>query len=274
MAFEYIKDLGLKPKKNYTKRSSTQRVLVHHFASNSTIPAVHAYHQSLGHQGIDYNIVVDTDGQIYRGRGLDYCGGSVNNSNAKTKGYNNTSIAVALRGDLERNPMPKAQWEALCRVTRDLVRYYGLTGNLCVLGHDEAAGPGYTTCPGRHVDLSALRSYALGEVDSVDNVHPIVGPSSVEVPAIPPEYYKTHIVKLTDPYMRGDAVWLVQYNLNRHLANPGGIDGICGPNTVAAIKRFQQARINEGRDVGGPIVNGRQQPDGKVGYKTALILAE
>lgn len=264
--FEYVKNLGLKPKDYYSKRPSTQRVLIHHFAADSTIPAVHAYHQSQGHQGIDYNIVVDKDGSVYWGRGLEYSGGSVNNSNAKTKGYNSTSVAVALRGDREHNAMPQAQWDALCRVTRDLVKYYGLSGNRCVLGHDEAAGPGYTDCPGRYVDMSALRTYALGEVDKVDEVHPIVGPPSPLIPNIAPEYYKKNLVKLTSPYMRGEHVWLAQYDLNRHLADPGGIDGIAGPKTIEAVKRFQRARAAEGRDIGAV--------DGIVGYKTASILAE
>ena len=162
--------------------------------------------------------------------------------------------------------MSAAQWSALCRVVRDLVTYYGLSGNRCVVGHDEAAGPGYTVCPGRYVDLSALRSYAFGEAATVDEAPPIAAPASPLIPDISPEYYKTHLVKLTSPYMRGDHVWLAQYNLHRHNAGPGGIDGICGPQTEAAIRRFQAARKAEGRDIGAV--------DGIIGVKTARILAE
>lgn len=289
MAFEWIQDLGLRFAWPPAKRKETQRVLIHHFGSNSSVEAVNEYHKQIHHAGIDYNIVVRRDGSVVWGRGLESCGGSVNNSNAKTKGFNNTSVAVALQGNYETEPVPDAQWAALLAVVRQLVDYYGLPyEKASVLGHDEAAGPGYTDCPGRYVDLNAVRTaafmtYTEEELpDGMQNsdvcpiVPPVVvAPPSPAVPQLTPEDYRRHIVKLTQPYMRGEHEKLGQHNLRRHRADCGGIDGIWGPKSDRALKLFQAARISEGRDCGCPVgPDGIQIPDGKLGPKTAAILAE
>lgn len=82
----------------------------------------------------------------------------------------------------------------------------------------------------------------------------------------------TRTLKYTFPLMKGDDVRQAQERLEKHLANPGSIDGKYGKNTEQAVKRFQQARINEGRDVGCSY-NGNK-PDGKIGEKTWAILWE
>ena len=74
---------------------------------------------SNGHKGIDYNICVEKDGTIAWGRGLEYCGGSVNNSNAPTKGMNDDSVAIVALGNYEATQMPTEQKEALKRVVRE-----------------------------------------------------------------------------------------------------------------------------------------------------------
>ena len=239
--FSYIKDLGLKPARAYSKRKSTDRILLHHFGSNGSVESVHAYHISRGHAGIDYNIVVLTNGDVVWGRGLDYAGGSVNNSNAKTRGYNDTSIAVAVQGDIERNVMPQVQKDALFRVVKDLVQHYGFTRPDQILGHDEAAGPGYTDCPGKLYPLQEIKEYALGLFTAGP---PVIEQPEVVVPSL------TRTLKLTSPMMRGDDVRMVQKRLDHHLVDVGGIDGIYGKRTKAGVIAFQKARIAEGFDLG------------------------
>lgn len=73
-------------------------------------------------------------------------------------------------------------------------------------------------------------------------------------------------LKLTDPMMRGDDVRQAQERLDKHLAQPGRIDGVFGNSTKEAVIRFQQARKNEGRDIG--------EVDGVIGPKTWAILWE
>lgn len=88
-------------------------------------------------------------------------------------------------------------------------------------------------------------------------------PAPVPEPSVPG---LTRILKLTTPLMRGDDVRQAQERLEKHLAQPGKIDGIFGEKTKAATKRFQQARKNEGRDIGAV--------DGIIGPKTWAILWE
>ena len=76
----------------------------------------------------------------------------------------------------------------------------------------------------------------------------------------------TRNLKLTSPMMRGDDVRQAQERLEKHLAQPGRIDGVFGNRTKEAVIRFQQARKNEGRDIG--------EVDGVIGPKTWKILWE
>jgi N-acetylmuramoyl-L-alanine amidase CwlA len=95
---------------------------------------------------------------------------------------------------------------------------------------------------------------------------PVPSQPPAPVPALPRN------LKYKSPMMRGDDVLQAQQRLERHHASPGKIDGVFGRNTEAAVKRFQQARIDEGRDVGCRY-NGNK-PDGKVGINTWAILWE
>ena len=78
----------------------------------------------------------------------------------------------------------------------------------------------------------------------------------------------TRNLKLTSPMMKGDDVKQAQQRLQKHLANPGKIDGVFGSDTKAAVIRFQKARIAEGRDLGST------GADGVIGQKTWAILWE
>ena len=64
------------------------------------------------------------------------------------------------------------------------------------------------------------------------------------------------------PAIRETSIWMI----NRHKANAGKEDGVFGSNTEAAVRRFQRARKNEGRDIG--------KVDGVIGSKTWAILWE
>lgn len=169
--FEYVKDYGLQFNGVRTPRKATRRILLHHTEGGSaeTVQGIHAYHKSRGHKGIDYNICVEKDGTVAWGRGLEYCGGSVNNSAAGTKGMNDDSIAIAALGNYQVDQMPEAQKEALKRITRDVAQYYGIKE---IKGHNEVAGKAYTTCPGQHFPLDEIRAYALG-----NNPQPAPAPS-------------------------------------------------------------------------------------------------
>ncbi|MEA5004322.1 MAG: N-acetylmuramoyl-L-alanine amidase [Christensenella sp.] len=255
--FEYVKDLGLKPSRAYSKRKRTDRILLHHFGSNGSVQSVHDYHIGRGHAGIDYNVVVLANGDVVWGRGLDYCGGSVNNTNAKTKGFNDTSVAIAVQGDIEHNVMPQVQKDALFRVVKDIAQHYGFTRPDQIVGHDEAAGPGYTDCPGKLYPLQEIKEYALGQSVVVP---PVIEQPEVSIPKL------TRNLKLKSPMMSGEDVRMAQKRLDHHLVDVGGIDGVYGDRTRKGVIAFQKARIAEGYDLGSA------GADGVVGWRTWELL--
>lgn len=156
--FEYVEDYGLKFSGALTPRKKTVRIIEHHTSGGpgETVQGIHAYHLGNGHKGIDYNFCVLADGTVVRGRGLEYCGGSVNNSAPRSKGMNNDSVAVAALGDFEHNEMPAAQKEGLKRITRDVARYYGIAE---IIRHKDVSD---TDCPGRYFPFDEIKAYALG----------------------------------------------------------------------------------------------------------------
>uniref|UniRef100_UPI002157AF33 peptidoglycan-binding protein n=1 Tax=Christensenella minuta TaxID=626937 RepID=UPI002157AF33 len=97
-----------------------------------------------------------------------------------------------------------------------------------------------------------------------------VAPNTVTPPA--PSVNVPELTRVLKRGCKGDDVMQAQERLNHHKANAGKVDGVFGTNTYNAVLRFQQARINEGRDVGCRY-NGNE-PDGKCGELTWAILHE
>ena len=93
---------------------------------------------------------------------------------------------------------------------------------------------------------------------------------SVDVPPLIDETGKSVVLKKGSPYK--ELVRQLQERLNAHKANVGKADGKFGDKTRRGLHAFQQARINEGRDVGCRY-NGNE-PDGKCGELTWAILWE
>lgn len=256
--FEYVKDYGLRFNGALVPRKATRRIILHHSEGGDaeTVPGIHAYHLSRKHKGIDYNICVERDGTVAWGRGLEYCGGSVNNTNAPTRGMNDDSVAIVALGNFEANQMPDVQKEALKKVTRDVAQYYGIRE---IKGHNEVAGRDYTTCPGQYFPLEEVRAYAAGGAPQETSA-PSPAPQPGGTPAL------TRNLKLASPMMRGEDVRQAQERLAYHRAQPGKTDGIFGSNTRAAVVRFQKARIAEGDDLGSA------GADGVIGPKTWALL--
>lgn len=262
--FEYIVDYALKAAGKYTKRKQTKLILLHHTSGGEaeTVQGIHAYHLSRGHKGIDYNICVEKNGTVAWGRGLDACGGSVNNSNIKTKGMNDDSIAIVALGNFEQQQMTESQKAALKRVVKDVVNHYEISE---IKGHYEVAGRDYTDCPGQYFPINEVREYALS--DKMVNESSLLK-DAIQPPSKTPIPTLVRNLKLTQPLMRGDDVRMAQERLVFHKAQPGKADGIFGEKTKAAVLRFQTARIKEGYDLGSA------GADGVIGHKTWRILWE
>lgn len=97
-----------------------------------------------------------------------------------------------------------------------------------------------------------------------------VAPNTVTPPS--PSVNVPELTRVLKRGCKGDDVMQAQERLNHHKANAGKVDGVFGTNTYNAVLRFQQARINEGRDVGCRYNDNK--PDGKIGELTWAILWE
>ena len=97
-----------------------------------------------------------------------------------------------------------------------------------------------------------------------------VVPNTVTPPS--PSVNVPELTRVLKRGCKGDDVMQAQERLNHHKANAGKVDGVFGTNTYNAVVRFQQARINEGRDVGCRYNDNK--PDGKIGELTWAILHE
>lgn len=120
-----------------TKRTTTDRIILHHAAGNGTAESIHKYHVSLGWKGIAYHYYVRKDGSIYRGRPEDTVGGH-------TSGYNSRSIGICAEGNFETDIMSNAQRDAIRALVLDIRTRYPDTQTI---KHKDVAA---TACPGKN----------------------------------------------------------------------------------------------------------------------------
>ena len=128
------------------RRKKTTRIVLHHYHSTSaTVHDVHRWHLGNGWAGIGYNMVVDSDGTIWEGRGIDVVG-------AHAKGNNADSIGIACQGrfDDHTREMSDAQFNGLVWLIKHTREIYG---NLPLERHGDL---GNTACPGRYFPWEEL----------------------------------------------------------------------------------------------------------------------
>lgn len=191
-----------------------------------------------------------------------------------------TDAVLSIAGGVEPNPATPPAQPAYTKksFTLDHVVKKGskeavvgsIQNNLLAMGYD-LGSTGIDNNFGTKTD-AAVRDVQKNGGVMVDgqvgrNTTPLLGgtwteksASAASIPAL------TRNLKLTSPLMRGDDVRQAQERLEKHLAQPGKIDGVFGNSTKEAVIRFQQARKNEGRDIG--------EVDGVIGSKTWAILWE
>ncbi len=128
--------------------------------ADTTVADITRWHVARGWATIGYHYVVRRDGTVEAGR-------PVTQQGAHVRGLNHCSIGICLSGNHDLAPMTASQREALLRLLETLCRKYKLPSH-AVLGHKEvntlvAAGKldkiyaTSKTCPGRYVDMRAIR---------------------------------------------------------------------------------------------------------------------
>lgn len=135
-----------------TKRTITDKIILHHAAGNGSVEAVHNYHKSLGWSGIGYHYYVRKDGSIYRGRPEGTVGGH-------TSGYNYCSIGICAEGNFETDVMSDAQRDAIRALVLDIRTRYPDTKTI---KHKDVAA---TACPGKNYPFDYI---AAAEPDPDD----------------------------------------------------------------------------------------------------------
>lgn len=121
-------------------------IIVHHAGINWPFWRVNKYHKELwGFKSsfgyyTGYHYYIEYSGLLYKAR-------SIFEEGAHARGYNKTSIGIALQGNFNNEQPTQAQLEALEDLIGELQEKYGIP-NKMILGHREVK---QTSCPGFHL---------------------------------------------------------------------------------------------------------------------------
>jgi len=213
---DYIRGAGLNFNGQLKKRNKTDGIVLHHAAARQASPRqIHEWHLKRGWIGAGYNILVRKDGSVWELRPLWAVG-------AHAQEANSYSISVCAEGMYHPSDsqaydkvMPKAQFDAIVRTIRDLLREY--PSIRWIKGHKEVPGA-VTACPGDNFPLKEIiRAVQHGTVvEEVCNMKK--GDRGVEVKKL-----QQILIQLGYP--------LTKY----------GADGIFGDETLTAVNAFKKS---------------------------------
>ena len=151
-----IHDANLKRNGNWSYRSSTSEIILHHAeASRASVEDVNSWHIERGWAGIGYHYYVRKDGTIWRGR-PEWAFG------AHAVGHNDKSIGICCEGAYMTETMPAAQLSALKGLICDIMSRYG---NLELLRHKDVNS---TDCPGVNFPWAEVQKYAQPDAKKED----------------------------------------------------------------------------------------------------------
>lgn len=204
------------------------------------VRSVQNYH--MDHNGwndIGYNFLVDPHGTIYEGRGWHVVGAhaGVNTSGGSCPCTNSNSHGVAFLGDSNQPGVLTLEAEESLRWLLDqAAAQWGPQGHW---GHRDVHP---TDCPGDPLYAFEKGGLEVGPPPMPEP--PPIPPNPAPQPAPPDDWSQQIVDNLpTVSYgTNGQQVRNIQGLLvaRGYLPGPGSIDGAYGPNTEAAVKRFQQ----------------------------------
>ena len=140
-------EANLPRKGNFTRRSKTDEVILHHAeASSATVWDINQWHLDNGWVGIGYHYYIRKDGSIYRGRPEWAVG-------AHATGHNDRSIGICCEGAYMTETMPAAQLASLKALLRDIMGRYG---TLALKRHRDVNA---TSCPGDNFPWAEAQDY-------------------------------------------------------------------------------------------------------------------
>lgn len=132
---------------NFTRRSTTDEVILHHAeASSATVWDINQWHLDNGWVGIGYHYYIRKDGSVYRGRPEWAVG-------AHATGHNDRSIGICCEGAYMTETMPAAQLASLKALLRDIMGRYG---KMPLRRHRDVNS---TDCPGDNFPWAEAQNY-------------------------------------------------------------------------------------------------------------------
>lgn len=130
--------------KAMSKRSSTNRIILHHAAAKTASPEqIHEWHLNNGWSGAGYHFLVRKNGKIYRLRPENMIG-------AHASGNNYDSIGICFEGDFMHETMSDTQAKAGAELVSYLKSRYGISK---VQRHKDV---GATDCPGKNFPFDKI----------------------------------------------------------------------------------------------------------------------
>lgn len=200
-----------------TKRSSTERIILHHSACSScTAEQIHQWHLNNGWEGAGYHFLVRKDGQIYRLRPEAFVG-------AHAYGSNYNSIGICAEGNFENETMPETQKNSLIELVSYLKGKYGISK---VLKHSDVNN---TACPGKNYPFNEIVN---GKVEERHEVSGILADIQSKLNS---KYgYNIAIDNIYGVDTHKHMVMALQTEFNKQLGSKLVIDGIFGSATKRA----------------------------------------
>lgn len=174
---------------NFTRRSKTDEVILHHAeASSATVWDINDWHLSNGWVGIGYHYYIRKDGSIYRGRPEWAVG-------AHATGHNDRSIGICCEGAYMTETMPAAQLASLKALLRDIMGRYG---TMPLRRHRDVNA---TSCPGDNFPWAEAQDY-MKEDDTVtqaefEAMYNKVNPLYKTISDVPP-YWQPEVREMLD----------------------------------------------------------------------------
>lgn len=140
---------NLKFKGNFTQRTNTKYIILHHRAGYGTVESLHQDHLSRGWAGIGYHLYIDLKGNICKGR-AHYAQG------AHCLGWNQFSLGICFEGDYTKiQEMPYKQFRAGIKAINYLKSLDNSYLNATVIPHKEKFN---TACPGKYFPIESYKN--------------------------------------------------------------------------------------------------------------------
>lgn len=185
-------EANLPRKGNFTRRSKTDEVILHHAeASSATVWDINQWHLDNGWVGIGYHYYIRKDGSIYRGRPEWAVG-------AHATGHNDRSIGICCEGAYMTETMPAAQLASLKALLRDIMGRYG---KLALRRHKDVNS---TDCPGDNFPWTEAQDYMNEEKEEhkvtqkeFEAMYNVVNPLYKTIDDVP-DYWKQVTRELLD----------------------------------------------------------------------------